>query len=202
MALSKSKISPLRILTAPIRLALFDPRVTAPLLVAILYYPEKLRGFLPANLHPLITSPALIKTLKAFLTLGITRAANSKLSQLVYNNWKSPAKFVKSQELVLISGGCSGIGQLMAQDFAKFGVKVVVLDLNPPKEALRTSLLPFQEHNQLTNKPSIKRLLLPHRCHLFFRNLLHSNRNPQRSRGPYRAHQQRRNRHLLHNPRW
>jgi len=38
---------------------------------------------------------------------------------------------------VLISGGTSGIGKLMAEDFARRGVKVVILDLNPPKAALR-----------------------------------------------------------------
>lgn len=43
---------------------------------------------------------------------------------------------MNSQELVLITGGVSGIGLLMAEDFAKRGVKVVVLDKNLPKEDL------------------------------------------------------------------
>jgi len=53
------------------------------------------------------------------------------------NNGKRDARFIKSQELVLVTGGCSGIGELMAKQFAEKGVKVVVLDINAPKAALR-----------------------------------------------------------------
>jgi all-trans-retinol dehydrogenase (NAD+) len=56
------------------------------------------------------------------------------ISDMALNNWKSPAKLIKSQELVLITGGSSGIGELMAKEFAAKGIKVVVLDLSPPKE--------------------------------------------------------------------
>jgi all-trans-retinol dehydrogenase (NAD+) len=135
--MSVSKVSPLRLLTAPVRLALFDPRVTAPLLIAILYYPEKLQSLLTTRLHPLISSPAFITTLKIALGLSLVRGINKKLSQWVVNNWKSDANFAKSQEIVMISGGTSGIGKLMAEYFAKQGVKTVVLDINAPKEPLR-----------------------------------------------------------------
>jgi all-trans-retinol dehydrogenase (NAD+) len=135
--MSASKMSPLSILSAPLRLALFDPRVTGPLLVALLYYPEKLRELLPERVHLLITSRAVIRTLSVLLGLSILRGVNGKLSQWSANNWKKDAKFVKSQELILISGGTSGIGKLMAEEFARRGVKVVILDLNPPKAALR-----------------------------------------------------------------
>jgi all-trans-retinol dehydrogenase (NAD+) len=135
--MSASKMSPLSILIAPLRLALLDPRVTAPLVVALLYYPERLRHLLPERLHPLISSKAVIRTLSVFLGLSILRSVNGKLSQWSANNWKKDAKFVKSQELVLISGGTSGIGKLMAEDFARRGVKVIIWDLNPPKATLR-----------------------------------------------------------------
>jgi hypothetical protein len=126
-------MSPLSILTAPIRLALFDPRITAPLLIALLYYPKNLRELLPERVHPFLTSQVVIRTLSVLLGWGVLRFVNRKLSQWAANNWKKDARFVKSQELVLISGGCSGIGKLMAEDFAKRGVRVVVLDLNSPK---------------------------------------------------------------------
>lgn len=86
-------------------------------------------------------SDRFIAALKVFLGLGVLRVVNNKLSEYVVNNWKSNAKFVKSQEIVLISGGCSGIGLLMATEFAKTGTKVVVMDLSPPKSTLR-ELLP------------------------------------------------------------
>lgn len=135
--MASSKISPVRLLTAPIRFAAFDPRGTAALLIAAVYYPDKLRSILPPYLHSWISSPGFIRTLRVLLGLGVVRGLNRKLSQYWANNWKSDAKFLKSQEVVLITGGSSGIGELMAKDFAKRGVKVVVMDLRPPKNPFR-----------------------------------------------------------------
>lgn len=149
--MSASKLSLQRVLTAPLRLALFDPRVTAPLLVALLYSPDKLRELLPELVHPFIASSALINTLKVLLSISIVGGINRKLSQWTANNWKRDAKFVKSQELVLISGGCSGIGQLMAEDFARRGVRVVVFDLNQPKTILREFSLPLLHLSDLVS---------------------------------------------------
>ncbi|TVY15927.1 Dehydrogenase RED2 [Lachnellula arida] len=128
------KVSPLAALTAPIRLALFDARVTGPLLVALLYYPDKLRSVLPARLHQYVTSQSFIRILKACLALKVVGGVSSKVSDMALNNWTGKANFVKSQEIVLITGGASGIGELMAREFSAKGVKVVVLDLRPPKE--------------------------------------------------------------------
>ena len=135
--MASSKLKPVRVITAPVRFALFDPRGTAAILIAAIYYPEKLRSILPAYFYSWISSPRFIKTLTALLGLGIVRGLNRKLSQYMSNNWKSDAKFIKSQEVVLITGGSSGIGELMAHDFAKRGVKVVVKDLRPPKKSFR-----------------------------------------------------------------
>jgi all-trans-retinol dehydrogenase (NAD+) len=96
---------------------------------------------LPARLFRYLTSTGVVRSLKFLLGLSIAGKLNSRLSRYQLNNGKGAANFVKSQELVLISGGSSGIGKLMAEDFAKFGVKVVVVDLNPPKEAFREFLL-------------------------------------------------------------
>lgn len=116
----------------------FDPKLTGLLLVALQYYPDKLRSIIPTKIQPYIYSTAFIRALKALLVLGIARSVNNKLSQLVSNNWKSNAKFIKSQEVVLITGGSSGIGESMAREFSSKGVKVVVMDVNPPK-------MPFRE---------------------------------------------------------
>lgn len=128
---------PLGLLTLPVKLAISDPRATGALLLAILYYPEKLRSILPDKIYPVVTSERFISGLKVLLGLGVLRAVNNKLSQCVLNNWKNNAKFVKSQEVVLVTGGCSGIGMLMATEFAKMGTKVAVMDLAPPKATLR-----------------------------------------------------------------
>jgi hypothetical protein len=137
MSFSRPKQTPIHTITAPIRFALTDPRLTAPLLIAALYFPEKLQSIIPIQLRSWITAPMIVRALSVFLGVGTVRKLNSKLSQLTANNWKADTKFVKSQELVLISGGTSGIGQLMARQFAEKGVKVVILDINAPKNSLR-----------------------------------------------------------------
>lgn len=141
-----SQVGPARLgqtLLAPVRL-LFSAKGTAPLLFALLYCPDKVRSILPERLHSWIGSPVVIRALSILLGISVVRGISNKLSEWVANNWKSDAKFVKSQEIVLISGGSSGIGEAMASQFAKLGVKVVILDLNPPKtdvgECLTSSL--------------------------------------------------------------
>ncbi|TGO58304.1 hypothetical protein BOTNAR_0183g00140 [Botryotinia narcissicola] len=111
----------------------FDPKLTGLLLVALQYYPDKLRSIIPTKIQPYIYSTAFIRVLKVLLALGIARGVNNKLSQLVLNNWKRNAKLIKSQEVVLITGGSSGIGESMAREFSSKGVKVVVMDVNLPK---------------------------------------------------------------------
>jgi all-trans-retinol dehydrogenase (NAD+) len=142
MSLSK----PIHFVTAPIRLALLNPKVTAPLLIALKFFPEKLRTVLPASLQPWVDSPALTRILVAFLLLNAILKANKKLSELVANNWTT-VKFVKSQELVLVTGGASGLGENMAREFSRKGVKVVIIDLHPPKAALREVFNPNLEHH-------------------------------------------------------
>jgi hypothetical protein len=139
--MSKTSVSKaLRLLALPAKLAISDPRVTGALLLAILYYPKTLQSILPSRAYPVVTSPGFIQALKIFLGLGVVRAVNNKLSQYVINNWKSKAKFVESQEIVLVTGGCSGIGLLMAKEFSKLGTRVVIMDISPPKTTLREHL--------------------------------------------------------------
>jgi all-trans-retinol dehydrogenase (NAD+) len=117
--------------------ASFDPKLTGALLVALVYYPERVQSILPARLRSYVISPAFVRALKTLLVFGVLRKVNRKLSQLALNGWKSDARFVKSQEVVLITGGSSGIGEIMARDFSSKGVKVVVMDINPPKHPFR-----------------------------------------------------------------
>lgn len=112
-----------------------NPKLTGPILLSILLYPQHLQSIIPANLPWLRT--ALVRTLGFFFSISIVKLTSAKLSQWGLNNYRPDAKFVKSQELVLITGGTSGIGELTAREFAKQGVKVVVIDIHPPKDPLR-----------------------------------------------------------------
>ncbi|KAH8808497.1 hypothetical protein F5884DRAFT_792437 [Xylogone sp. PMI_703] len=113
-----------------------NPVITGALLYGLLYHPEQLLSIIPEKLHPLVSSPKLIAALKAFFALGVLSTASQKFSDLVVNNWKGPAKFNKNEEVVLITGGASGIGAAVTEELAKHQVKVIILDRNPPAGSL------------------------------------------------------------------
>ncbi|OBT97350.2 hypothetical protein VE01_04358 [Pseudogymnoascus verrucosus] len=75
--------------------------------------------------------------LQALCTAGIIYICGKALSRLILNNWTSD-KWDWRREVVLITGGCSGIGEQIARKFAERNIKVVVLDITPPKVAMPT----------------------------------------------------------------
>ncbi|KHJ33899.1 putative short-chain dehydrogenase reductase [Erysiphe necator] len=118
---------------APITLA--DARIIGPLLVLLTYFPKRFNHLVPPRLRPLLKSSLLKKLLLAIAGYDVLRKTNKAVSQYFSNNCRSIV-FRSNSELVLITGGCSGIGLLMAKEFAKRGVKVIILDLREPKESV------------------------------------------------------------------
>ncbi|KAH8665958.1 short chain dehydrogenase/reductase [Tricladium varicosporioides] len=118
----------------PIRI-LTDPLIAAPLLIALLYYPNKLRQLLPTVLRKYTASPGFIRALKLCIGFSIARNLNGTLSHMAINNWRPGSTWGKGKEkeLVLITGGSSGFGECMARKFVERGVEVVVIDLKEPK---------------------------------------------------------------------
>ncbi|OJD12733.1 hypothetical protein AJ78_06711 [Emergomyces pasteurianus Ep9510] len=76
--------------------------------------------------------PFISKSLIAFLAFSILRTVNRTLSSQAVNNWQSQRPWDNKRELVLLTGGCSGIGKHIMMELAEKGVKVVILDLNEP----------------------------------------------------------------------
>lgn len=163
-----NRATALKVLSAPVKLVFTDFRLQIPILLALIYYPDKLKEILPDKVYPWIASAQFLRGLQVLLGLNVTRLINKKLSQYVMNNWKRDAKFINSKEIVLITGGSSGIGELVALDFAKRGVKVVSLDVNPPTKAQR-ELAPSQKSDPFTTLltiPHSRRPLLQGRRHV------------------------------------
>lgn len=92
-----------------------------------------------ASVLSYINSSLLTKALLAVLVLSILRSANRTLSSLVVNNWQRQRPWDNKRELVLLTGGCSGIGKQIMLDLAQKGVRVVILDVVEPSFKLRMS---------------------------------------------------------------
>lgn len=124
----------------PFRDTALNPLFTGPLLFLLLKYPEQaaqLYAQLPSSLTRVLT-PLLpsLRTLKGLLVWGSLRVWNNWFSRRSLNNWTSDT-FDLMKEIVAISGGSGGIGKALVEQLTELGVKVIVLDLNSPTEALR-----------------------------------------------------------------
>ena len=88
---------------------------------------------LPAPAQQLVQNPIAQKAAGALLGLGVLRSLNNSLSQWTLNNWTSSKPWDNKRELVLLTGGVSGIGKQVMEDLARKGVRVVILDICEPK---------------------------------------------------------------------
>ncbi|EXJ59514.1 uncharacterized protein A1O5_12139 [Cladophialophora psammophila CBS 110553] len=124
--------------------AALEPLFTGVLLCALPRLPPSLLERLPASLCDVIQSPQTAKALTLLLILGILKRTNGVLSRLAINNWTRSNRWDGSKELVVVTGGASGIGEKVTANLATRGVKVIILDVNAPKTPLPSNVAFFQ----------------------------------------------------------
>ncbi|KAL4733533.1 putative short-chain dehydrogenase/reductase 2 [Aspergillus similis] len=98
----------------------------------------RLSGVLEA-LEVLLRNPLICNALVALGVLMTLRSFSRALSRWAFNNWRRSKAWTPERELVLLTGGCSGIGWQVMEDLASTGVRVVILDIAPPNFALPNS---------------------------------------------------------------
>lgn len=79
----------------------------------------------------------IVKALKWLLALGLLRGVNSQLNKIALNAWRLKSERKKwnwDEEIAVVTGGCSGIGELTVKGLVKKGLTVAVLDIQqlPP----------------------------------------------------------------------
>ncbi|KAJ5085047.1 hypothetical protein N7532_009818 [Penicillium argentinense] len=116
-------------------------------------YSQTALAQLPEPAQQLLLKPVTQKALAAFLALGLVRSVNKSLSQWTLQNWTRNEKWVPARELILLTGGCSGIGKQVMEDLAKTGVRVVILDINEPTFKLPANV--FFYRADITSSASI-----------------------------------------------
>ncbi|KAH7328998.1 dehydrogenase/reductase SDR family member 8 precursor [Stachybotrys elegans] len=77
-----------------------------------------------------ILHPTALGKIKTLLYLGLARVAANWLSDQTVNNWTND-KYDWSKEIVLVTGGASGIGAQIVKLLEEKGITVVVLDVQP-----------------------------------------------------------------------
>ncbi|PLB48550.1 hydroxysteroid 17-beta dehydrogenase 11 [Aspergillus steynii IBT 23096] len=94
---------------------------------------------LPPEAQSVVLHPVVPKALAVLVGLGVARHANRALTRWTANNWQGAGPWQPARELVLITGGCSGIGKQIVDDLAPTGVRIVILDIQEPSSKLPTN---------------------------------------------------------------
>jgi all-trans-retinol dehydrogenase (NAD+) len=112
-----------------------NPFVTAALLWVLTKAPIRVRNRLLSNIT-ILQDPQryaqLVKALKWCLALGVTRVANRQLNEVALNGgkWGNDKKqWNWGEEVAVVTGGCSGIGELVVKRLIGRGIRVAVLDV-------------------------------------------------------------------------
>ncbi|KAF3387464.1 Short-chain dehydrogenase/reductase [Penicillium rolfsii] len=99
-------------------------------------YTQTALSHVPEPAQAYLRNPLTQKALGALLTLGLISKLNKSVSQWTLNNWTRSPRWNPARELILLTGGCSGIGKQVMEDLSKTGVRVIILDITEPNFTL------------------------------------------------------------------
>ncbi|KAL3489579.1 hypothetical protein BJX62DRAFT_226495 [Aspergillus germanicus] len=85
---------------------------------------------LVAQRHPSVSFSRKAATI--LVALQFIRTFNRYISQGKQNNWVRARRWVASKELVLLTGGSSGIGKQIMVDLARLHVRTIIFDVQEP----------------------------------------------------------------------
>ncbi|CEL03925.1 Putative Hydroxysteroid 17-beta dehydrogenase 11 [Aspergillus calidoustus] len=110
---------------------------------------------LPPSVHVYLSRPLVRKALALVATVQLLRSVNSYLSQRAQNNWVRAQAWNPRNELVLVTGGSSGIGKQIVFDLVKLNVKaIIIFDIQEPNFQLPSNVFFFNV--DLTSSAAIK----------------------------------------------
>ncbi|KAJ5951504.1 uncharacterized protein N7479_009917 [Penicillium vulpinum] len=99
-------------------------------------YTQTALSHLPGPTQNLLRNSTAQRALGVLAAFALLRTTNSFFSHRALQNWTSNQPWIPTRELILLSGGCSGIGKQVMEDLARTGVRVIILDINEPTFAL------------------------------------------------------------------
>ncbi|KAJ5761795.1 uncharacterized protein N7511_005177 [Penicillium nucicola] len=96
-------------------------------------YTQTAIAALPEPAQNILGNSVAQKAAALIVALSLTRSVNRFFSKWTLQNWTTNAKWESSRELILLTGGCSGIGKQVMEDLSATGVRVIILDINAPE---------------------------------------------------------------------
>jgi all-trans-retinol dehydrogenase (NAD+) len=122
------------------RHVILNPIVTAALLWVLTNAPPQLHSRLTdriAILRDPIHHAQIVKALKVCLALGSAAVLNKQMNHVALNSGRfrsEKARWNWSREVAVVTGGCSGIGELTVKRLINKGIRVAILDIRqlPP----------------------------------------------------------------------
>jgi all-trans-retinol dehydrogenase (NAD+) len=136
------------LLALPVTHVALNPVITAALLWVLTKGPPQLRSQLTSRIAALRDPKRheqILKGLKWCLALGVAKLYNKQLNHIAMNAGRlqaDKARWEWSKEVAVITGGCSGIGELVAKRLLDRGIKVAVLDIQElPRSLLDRMIL-------------------------------------------------------------
>lgn len=108
--------------------------------MSVLQYTQTALAALPQPAQAFLHNSTAQKALAGLAAFIIARATNRFLSQCALQNWTVNSAWNPASELVLLTGGTSGIGKQVMEDLSKTGVRVVILDINEPTFTLPSNV--------------------------------------------------------------
>ena len=154
---------------ALIKHTVFEPLVVAPILWGLDRYPGLNRAWLSKTM-PNAPTNWVKPTLWVLLGVGVLRRINKLLSQASLNSYTRDS-YDWRREIVVVTGGSGGIGDVLVRKLAKHSINVISLDVMPPKTPLRALYLPrrpfYFTFDLLLSISSFKCILLRGGYHFF-----------------------------------
>jgi len=119
------------------RTYIFTPPIV--IVVAIAMASLGLNDQLLSQVAQLAKLPAVKAVATALVALGLLPRLSSVLTRRKVNNYLADKTWNWKKEIVVVTGGSSGIGAELVTKLAKRGVKVIIVDMNEPRGKLGMS---------------------------------------------------------------
>lgn len=134
-------------MAAILRYTVLEPVVTGAVLLGFFYGPPKIREEVVKRLAapPLhATAETFVRVVQGLFALGVARRVSGLLNWFSFRNWElfySGAPWVWDQEIAVVTGGSGDIATALIKKLTAKGVKVAILDVQPPPAATKNDKL-------------------------------------------------------------